>query len=601
MSGSRPINSTRCCLGRDAAEATASPASPPPTKSPPPKSPPPTKKRWLFAARTLIVGVAILSALIAVGVMNSYEALRTDRVDVVPKGHLAGAFFALPWEGDDAAKVVPLSDPTDAWLRRWELVHGAKHDIDVAYFILEGDVFGLSFLGALLAAAERGVVVRVLVDGLATDMADTSHTLTGENFLRALATHPNIDVRVSRPHLERIGSFLTNLQVGSLIASEHDKILDVDGKSTLTGGRNIALDYFTPTEHPGRQFIDTDVWLQSPDVVNHMRAAFERLYDTADAIDSMGVELSRRETVERAHQRMKAWLEGRDLDFSEQPDLAELERHWQDDLSKRPEYRGALNSQRPDTSLSARVRVIDTGTRLKPQAREITQTLLQLVADATDEIILISPYLVLGESLTSALAEAERRGVRITVLTNSPLSSDNAVSQALFLDQWPALLSRVKTLRLFVIGGEDTLHTKVMLFDRSVTLVGTYNLDPTAMRMSSELMVGLWSKPINRLFRQQITRRIDAGEPSVFRYRIKLQSDGTAALDEHGKPIVAFGPQDHLTQEQLEGTDDVQALIDGVRQTLGLEPLVLTADEASSAEGSADGPDAGAGLPLLGE
>src|SRR5690606_22342543 len=137
----------------------------------------------------------------AVGVMNSYEALRTDRVDVVPKGHLAGAFFALPWEGDDAAKVVPLSDPTDAWLRRWELVHGAKHDIDVAYFILEGDVFGLSFLGALLAATERGVVVRVLVDGLATDMADTSHTLTGENFLRALATHPNIDVRVSRPHL----------------------------------------------------------------------------------------------------------------------------------------------------------------------------------------------------------------------------------------------------------------------------------------------------------------------------------------------------------------------------------------------------------------
>src|SRR5690606_37581131 len=113
-------------------------------------------------------------------------------------------------------------------------IREARHRIDVTYFILEGDVFGLSFLGALLEAAERGVVVRILVDALATDMADTTHTLTGENFLRALDLHPNIEVRASRPQLERFVAFLQNLEAASLIASEHDKILNVDGQRTLT-------------------------------------------------------------------------------------------------------------------------------------------------------------------------------------------------------------------------------------------------------------------------------------------------------------------------------------------------------------------------------
>ena len=63
------------------------------------------------------------------------------------------------------------------------------------------------------------------------------------------------------------------------------------------------------------------------------------------------------------------------------------------------------------------------------------------------------------------LAEAAGRGVRITILTNSPLSSDNAMSQAVFLEQWPELLARLPGARLFVTGDRHNLHGKLAVFD----------------------------------------------------------------------------------------------------------------------------------------
>lgn len=497
-----------------------------------------------------------------------------DHVTVVPRERLADVFTALPWQGDDNATVFPLSDPIPAWLSRWRLLTEAKHSIDVAYFILDGDLFGLSFLGSLLAAAERGVQVRVLVDGLATDMADTTHTLTGKNFLGALGSHPNVQVRTYRPLLQRVSQFADNLQIASLIASEHDKIIKVDGVWTLTGGRNIAEAYFTPAEREGHQFLDTDLLLSSSTVAEHMEIAFERLYGSSKTTDGIGLESSRRAILQRAHARMDAWLHGRTLDFSDDPDLAAMEQRWQEQLEQRPELHDALDSFEFSGAFSARARVIDSSARLEADAAEITEAVLQLAATARREIVLINPYFVLGESLTSTLAAAARRGVRIIVLTNSPLSSDNAGAQALFLEQWPMLLARVPSMKLYVMGGSDTLHSKIMLFDDALSLVGTYNLDPTAMRMSSELMVALWSQQLNHHFRRHLEQRLTAGAPVTYEYRLQRTPNGRAVLDEQGQPQVSYGPEDHLSETQLEPVRKYQKLLRTIRRTLNLEPFI---------------------------
>src|SRR5690606_1770418 len=125
-----------------------------------------------------LVAVCVLVAL-ALGFVRDYRSLTDERVEPQSADGLSGAFEALPWNGGDDVLAYPLDEPHDAWLTRWWLLREARERVDVAYFILDGDIFGLSFLGALLAAADRGVQVRILVDGMATDMADMTHTLLG--------------------------------------------------------------------------------------------------------------------------------------------------------------------------------------------------------------------------------------------------------------------------------------------------------------------------------------------------------------------------------------------------------------------------------------
>lgn len=551
-----------------------------PARASRPTKPHSARRRWGLLLAGLGLALCTAFAAFLIGLVRSYEQVQNERAPVISPRDLAEVFAEHAARVDERVSTTPLSDPVEAWVARWRLLHDAERNIDVAYFILDGDLFGLSFLGALLAAAERGVKVRVLVDGVATDMADTTHTLTGKNFLDALASHPNVQVRTYRPLLTRVSGFVQNLRLSSLIASEHDKMINVDGVSTLTGGRNIAQAYFTPIDDPEPQFIDTDILLGSPGVVGQMRAAFERVYTLAEEANALGTGADRRAVLERARSHMDAWLRGLTPPPSHAPQLEAMERDWQEQLRRRPELRGALLAAQPSTPFAARVGVLDSRARLEADAGEITEAVLHLAASARQEIVLLNPYFVLGESLTSVLSDAAARGVRILVLTNSPLSSDNAGSQALFLEQWPTLLARVPTMRLYVLGGRDTMHSKVMLFDDSLSLVGTYNLDPTAMRMSSELMVGVWSKPLNAYFRRQFERHTSAPSALTHEYTIRTTSSGDAVFDENGQPRVLFGPEDHLSEAQLEDVRDHQKLLHAIRRTLALEPFIRPASGA---------------------
>ncbi len=169
---------------------------------------------------------------------------------------------------------------------------------------------------------------------------------------------------------------------------------------------------------------------------------------------------------------------------------------------------------------------------------------------ARKRILFQSPYLVLSDEAGELLADAARRGVEITVLTNSPVSSDNALSQAFFLEQWPELLARVPNLRLFVGGREQTLHDKVAVFDDTVALIGTYNLDPTSMALNSEVVAAIWSRDFARAVAAEPKRMIAAGAPVVYEYRIERDPEGNPVQDEDGRVKIAFGPHDHSSPNE---------------------------------------------------
>jgi UDP-glucuronate 4-epimerase len=81
----------------------------------------------------------------------------------------------------------------------------------------------------------------------------------------------------------------------------------------------------------------------------------------------------------------------------------------------------------------------------------VNDALLRAIGSAQHDIVLQSPYLLLTPHLLKALEDASARDVRVTLLTNSPVSSDNVASQTLFVDSWTELEAAME--RLFTDGG----------------------------------------------------------------------------------------------------------------------------------------------------
>ena len=134
-----------------------------------------------------------------------------------------------------------LEEGNEAIATRAWLSDAAEYTIDVQYFIFSMDNVGLIALDYLVQAADRGVKVRILVDDFMVD-AD-------ERFILEIANHPNIDIKVYNPttnigksFIDQLESTITNFR--GVNQRMHNKTFIVDGSAVITGGRNIADEYF---------------------------------------------------------------------------------------------------------------------------------------------------------------------------------------------------------------------------------------------------------------------------------------------------------------------------------------------------------------------
>ena len=137
--------------------------------------------------------------------------------------------------------VYVLEKGEEALIGRAWLTQNATHSIDVQYFIWSTDNIGILAAEQLLNAAERGVKVRVIVDDFLIDAHDTT--------LQVLSAHPNVNIRIYNPNVtvgvgfwQRVKNAFTDFR--AINQRMHDKTAIFDGVAGITGGRNMADEYF---------------------------------------------------------------------------------------------------------------------------------------------------------------------------------------------------------------------------------------------------------------------------------------------------------------------------------------------------------------------
>lgn len=406
-----------------------------------------------------------------------------------------------------ATGTLVLEKGQDSLLARAWLADHARRSIDVQYFIWSTDNIGILASEALLRAAERGVRVRVIVDDLLMDAPDKT--------LLALALHPNIDIRIYNP-VHSVGvpwkTRLLNLVTDFRGANQrmHDKTFIVDGELAITGGRNMADEYFD-FDHE-YNFRDRDVLLLGPTVAS-MRNSFERFWSSQLTVpvevlyEGFGllrenVEVSDRE-VQEIYRFMHVYAAAGE---NFEPEI----RHAIQRMPVRfPEL--AAHIRWGDVRFISDEPGKNSGESGLGGGGHSTYALAKLVDEAREEVLIQSPYLVLSDAAVALFARARSRGVKVRISTNSLASTDNIQAFSGYRNQREELLKMGLEIHEYKPDPEIqrdimqrydamkgaaparapifALHAKSLVVDRRVVFIGTYNLDPRSENLNTEVGV----------------------------------------------------------------------------------------------------------------
>ncbi|WP_018872487.1 phospholipase D family protein [Thioalkalivibrio sp. ALJ16] len=373
---------------------------------------------------------------------------------------------------------------------RWRVmsVRKARERIQVQAYIWRDDAAGRVLMGELLAAADRGVQVSLLLDDIDARGRDAK--------LAAIDQHSHIEVRIFNPFHTREGLLRASAEFffrgSDLNHRMHNKAWVVDGHLAITGGRNVGDEYFEAS--PDYNFADLDLVVAGP-LVREIEQSFLDFWNSPGAIG-----MARLAPGEGAPERLavqqgalRAWV---------------AQNHTHPLMQMEP--LNGLPVPQPMADAAAYVWtaqaefVVDAEAKARGRGdgSRVADALAQRLLEVERELLIMSPYFVPGRDGTAQLSHMSTSGVRVQVLTNSLASNDVAFTHGGYARRRHALLDAgVELFELRPTGpprwarlerdrdihpSQASLHTKLLVFDREEAFVGSFNMDPRSAHTNSE-------------------------------------------------------------------------------------------------------------------
>ena len=421
-------------------------------------------------------------------------------------GRLAAGLAPMLAERPGESAFLPLPGGLDAMLARLALTREAEQSLDLQYYIWRDDFTGQLLMHAVLAAADRGVRVRLLLDDIGASPDD--------EVLLALASHPGVEVRLFNPlGWRQVPAISLLADLPRINRRMHSKTFLADGQIAVLGGRNIGDEYFDATRD--FSFGDLDVLTAGP-VVPDVSAAFEAYWQSLRSVpitqllgrmpdpDLLEALRSRLRTSLAEH-RNSAYLQA--VGFALSPA----------GQGKRTYFRGKarLLYDSPEKVAQAPAQL----------AGSLVEQMEQSLVPLTHELMILSPYFIPGARGVDSFRRLGEQGVQVTVLTNSLASSDVAAVHAGYqryrmdlleagvrLHEMRPLPHSQGTARRAGLPGSSSasLHAKTFVFDRRAVFIGSLNLDPRSIRLNMEIGLLCESPALAQAIAEGVEAQLDA-------------------------------------------------------------------------------------------
>jgi phosphatidylserine/phosphatidylglycerophosphate/cardiolipin synthase-like enzyme len=479
----------------------------------------------------------------AVGIAHAARSTQTGcepGVDCAVASPIMGlGFQAINDSTPDAPRhhVTLLDRGQDSLLARVHLIRAARTSIELQMFIFDSDDSGILVLDELLAAARRGVRVRVLLDQL--------YGLPDPNLQATLAgQHENFELRLYNPTFDEAKTQALQYAAGILCCFTkfnqrmHTKLLLVDDRVAITGGRNIQDRYFDWADD--YNYRDRDIMVAGP-IAKAMAENFNAFWDYDRTVPSERL----RDVAERL------------LRNNEVPPHRLLEPG-----AERAERSQAMRAAAGDgAAVYARLKPLTMAVgrveffadlpekheRELSAEEDASVAMRDLIAGTSHELILQTPYLVLSREARRLFREMHQRDDRpdVIVSTNS-LAATDAFPVYAMSHKYKRLYLRELGFRIFeykpypenapidlaATGALDNLeppekprdanlpmfgsgsagsasgpvplqragvrvglHAKSLVLDDRIGVVGSHNFDPRSDNYNTESMVVVHDAP----------------------------------------------------------------------------------------------------------
>ncbi|MGN0295323.1 MAG: phosphatidylserine/phosphatidylglycerophosphate/cardiolipin synthase family protein [Lachnospiraceae bacterium] len=370
-------------------------------------------------------------------------------------------------------RVAYIEDNKEALLMRLSMIKEAKKELILSTFDFHSDQSGKDVMAALLHAAERGVQVRVLIDGFSGFLS-----VKDDPYFMALAGHDNVQLRIYNP--------VNFLKPWRLQARLHDKYLIVDDAMYLLGGRNtydlFLGDYSTSAN------IDRELFV----------------YEEKKEKQTAGTEETSLQQVKDYFEQVWRLPESEEFTCRKENDQV---RNCMEELTGRYDelkllYPSAWEEKdwQELTMETNKVTLLSNPVEARNKEPNMWYSLTQMMRTGS-QVTIYTPYIICGDEMYDDLEQICRSGISVDIITNDIASGANPWGCTDYMNQKQRIWDT--GVQVYEYLGPHSNHTKAMVVDDRLSVVGCWNMDMRSTYQDTELMLAVDCPELNRLIRAQ--------------------------------------------------------------------------------------------------
>lgn len=413
-----------------------------------------------------IVKVVLLFLVIGLLFFDILLPLFTRESDPAWEEKMAQTEFESDTLGTE--RILCIDDNEEALLWRLRMIGNAKKSIVLATFDLRLDENGTKLMAAVYRAAERGVQVQLLIDGI----YEPVFLHRNELFL-TLAAHENIEIRIYNP-ITLSGLFRVNYRM-------HDKYLIVDDEMYLLGGRN-SNDIFLGDKQSGIN-VDRDIL-----VYETLPESGESMAELLDYFSQIWEESCVREVRVKEGKLSEEVLRKAREKFLE---------CYEECLTNDPEMETYCDWEEA-TYAADKITLISNGTHAGRKSPRVLSAIRSLAVKGED-VLIQTPYVICNQFMYDTLRDISKNA-DLRIILNTVEKGSNPWGCTDYLNHREDILSAGATV--YELMNEHAMHTKTVLVDDHISIVGSYNLDMRSTYLDTELMLVIDSEELNLHIRE---------------------------------------------------------------------------------------------------